>query len=134
MHLRVLAAVLACGAALPVLADGVPFSAERSWQIQRIGSPTISPDGKTVVAPVTNFDMKENKGLTDLWLWSADGTMQRALTTNPASDSSPLISPDGRVLAFISQRNGDTAPQIYCCRWRAASPRASRTCPRAWVS
>jgi len=40
--------------------------------------------------------------------------------------------PDGRVLAFISQRNGDTAPQIYVLPLAAASPRASRTCPRAW--
>ena len=114
MHLRVLAAVLAFGAALPAIAaDGVPLSAERSWQIQRIGPPTITPDGKTVIAPVTSYDMKENKGLTDLWLWSIDGTMQRALTTHPASDSSPLLSPDGRILAFVSQRNGDTAPQVY---------------------
>jgi dipeptidyl aminopeptidase/acylaminoacyl peptidase len=114
MQFRVLAAALAFCVALPAIAaDGVPFSAERSWQIQRIGPPTITPDGKTIVAPVTSFDMKENKGLTDLWLWSADGTMQRALTTHPASDSSPLISPDGRILAFVSQRNGDTAPQVY---------------------
>jgi dipeptidyl aminopeptidase/acylaminoacyl peptidase len=111
---RFLVAALALGAALPAVAQtGVPFSAERSWQIQRIGSPAITPDGRTIVAPVTKFDLKENKGLTDLWLWSADGSVQRALTTNPASDSSPVISPDGGTVAFVSQRNGDSAPQLY---------------------
>jgi len=111
---RFLVAALALGAALPAVAQtGVPFSAERSWQIQRVGSPAITPDGRTIVAPVTKFDLKENKGLTDLWLWSADGSVQRALTTNPASDASPVISPDGGTVAFVSQRNGDSAPQLY---------------------
>ena len=114
MQTRLLAAALALAAASTVAAqERVPFSAERSWQIQRIGPPTISPDGRTVVAPVTRYDMGENKGLTDLWLWSTDGRVGRALTTHPASDSSPLVSPDGQAVAFVSQRNGDTAPQLY---------------------
>jgi dipeptidyl aminopeptidase/acylaminoacyl peptidase len=114
MQSRFLVVALALAAASAALAqERVPFSAERSWEIQRIGGPAVSPDGKTVVAPVTRYDLKENKGLTDLWLWSTDGKVERALTTNPASDSSPLFSPDGQSLAFVSQRNGDTAPQLY---------------------
>ena len=114
MQIRFLAAVLALAAAGAVAAEQLaPFSAERSWQIQRIGPPTVSPDGKSAVAAVTRYDMKENKGLSDLWLWSTDGKAGRALTTHQASDSSPLYSPDGQSLAFISQREGDTAPQLY---------------------
>ena len=86
MNLRLSVAVLGLmTTCLAQAADTVPFSAERSWQVQRIGGPAITPDGKTIVAPVTRFDMKENKGLTDLWLWSADGSVQRARTTNPAT-------------------------------------------------
>ena len=49
---------VALSAAVAALAQGAaPFSAERSWQVQRIGSPVITPDG----------------------------AVQRALTTNPAS-------------------------------------------------
>jgi len=68
-HLRLAAAAAAAIVVLaaPALAqDKVPFSAERSWQIQRLGGPTLSPDGTKIVAPVTNYDMKEDKGLTDL--------------------------------------------------------------------
>jgi dipeptidyl aminopeptidase/acylaminoacyl peptidase len=120
---RVLVAALAIAAALPSLAQtGVPFSAERSWQVQRIGGPAITPDGRIIVAPVTRYDMTENKGLTDLWLWSADGSVQRALTTNPASESSPVISPDGKSIAFVSQRNGDVAPQLYLMSFSGGEP------------
>ena len=90
-----------------------PFSAERSWEIQRIGNPEVSPDGKHIVAPVTRAEMKEDKLLTDLWLWSADGSVQRPLTGDPAAESSPRFSPDGRTLAFVAQRDDDTAPQLY---------------------
>jgi dipeptidyl aminopeptidase/acylaminoacyl peptidase len=120
---RLFFAALALSAGVQTFAQGTePFSAERSWQIQRVGGPAIAPDGRTIVAPVTNHDLKENQALTDLWLWSADGKVQRALTTNPASDSSPVISPDGATVAFVSQRNGDTAPQLYLLSLAGGEP------------
>jgi hypothetical protein len=50
-----------------------PFTAEPSWQIQRIGVPTLSADGQTVIAPVTRFAMDEDKSYVDLWIWNAEG-------------------------------------------------------------
>lgn len=88
-----------------------PFTAERSWMIQRIGNPAVSADGRTIVAPVTRFVMDEDKSYVDLWIWDAGG--QRRFTTDTANDSSPAISPDGRYVAFTSQRGDDKAPQLY---------------------
>lgn len=90
-----------------------PFTIERAWEIQRIGAPTISPDGATIIAPVTRFDIVESKSNTDLWLWRADGSVERQLTRNPAGESAPRISPDGSRVLFVSQRDGDPAPQLY---------------------
>ncbi|MCG6117936.1 MAG: S9 family peptidase [Aquimonas sp.] len=114
--LRHLFAVGFMAAALPALAQDSalePFTIERSWQIQRIGSPVVSPDGRRIVAPVTRFDMAEDRGHTDLWMWNADGSGQRAFTTHASSEGAPAFSPDGRQLVFVAQREGDRAPQLY---------------------
>jgi dipeptidyl aminopeptidase/acylaminoacyl peptidase len=111
----VLAALACAGTAIPVQAQQkkAPFTAERSWQIQRIGAPTLSRDGRTAIAPVTRFAMDEDKGYTDLWIWNTDGSGQRRFTTDAANDGAPAISPDGRYVAFTSQRGDDKAPQLY---------------------
>jgi dipeptidyl aminopeptidase/acylaminoacyl peptidase len=115
-------ASLACACVLVVTAPAAaqtaragkqPFTAERSWQIQRIGSPSISPDGRTIIAPVTRFSMEDDKSYVDLWRWNADGSGQRRFTTDAANDGAPTISPDGRYVAFVSQRGDDKAPQLY---------------------
>ena len=108
-----LIAVLSAAAPASAQAKKQPFTAERSWQIQRIGAPTVSADGRTIIAPVTRFAMDEDKSYVDLWRWNADGSGQRRFTTDAANDGAPTISPDGRQVAFVSQRGDDKAPQLY---------------------
>jgi dipeptidyl aminopeptidase/acylaminoacyl peptidase len=90
-----------------------PFDVERSWAIQRIANPAISPDGNTVIAPVSRVVMSEDKSYSDLWLWRSDGSTERAFTTHVSNESAPAFSPDGKQLAFVAQRDDDKAPQLY---------------------
>ena len=59
--------------------------------------PSISPDGKTVA-----FSYKG-----DLYVVDSNGGEARQLTSNTAYDYSPVWSPDGRTLAFASDRYGN---------------------------
>lgn len=113
MHTFSLSFALLAMSLVAAAQDRAPFSAERAWEIQRIGAPSIAPDGSFAVAAVTRYDMAADKGLADLWLWRTDGSSVRQLTTHSASESSPIVSPDGKSVAFIAQRDDDKAPQLY---------------------
>jgi len=89
------------------------FTAEKMWTLKRLGDPAITPDGKAAVLPVTTYDVAENKGLTDLWRVPLDGGPARQLTSDKASDTQPVASPDGKWIAFVSKRGDDTESQVY---------------------
>lgn len=59
--------------------------------------PVISPDGTQVV-----FSYKGN-----LWVVESVGGEARQLTSNTAYDYAPVFSPDGREIAFASDRRGN---------------------------
>jgi dipeptidyl aminopeptidase/acylaminoacyl peptidase len=94
-------------------ADAVPLTAEAMWQLQRVGDPDLSPDGKLVVVPVTRYDIEKNKGFSDLWLIPAAGGIARQLTSDDASDNESRFSPDGKWVAFVSKRGEDKESQLY---------------------
>ena len=109
-RLLLLLAAIVCGSAT---AQTTSLTAERMWNLQRLGTPAISPDGRLAVVPVTHYDIAENKGLTDLWVVPVAGGAARQLTTDAASDTHPVFSPDGKSIAFISKRGEDKQPQVY---------------------
>lgn len=88
------------------------FSAEDLWQIKRLSSLTVSPDGNYGCFVVTEYNIKENKGNSDLWLIDLKTYRTKRLTTNLNADNSPVWNPNSRTIAFISKREGDY-PQLY---------------------
>lgn len=89
------------------------FTSEDLWNLKRINSFTISPDKTMGVMSVSTFDIKENKGKSDLYLVYLSTNEIRRLTTSKASDSSPVWSPDNKKIAFVSKREGDERAQLY---------------------
>ena len=95
--------------------DKRQLTVEDLWKVKRVSGPALSPDGKWLAVTVSTFDMETNEGSSDIWLVAADGSETRRLTADPASDSSPAWSPDGKTIAFISGRD-DGPSQIYLIR------------------
>lgn len=84
-----------------------PFSVHDMVAMQRLSQPAVSPDGKWVVYANKSFDLNANKWTSNLWLVSTDGKISRALTNvKHKSDNSPVWSPDGNSIAFLSNRGG----------------------------
>jgi dipeptidyl aminopeptidase/acylaminoacyl peptidase len=75
-------------------------------RIERVGSPTVSPDGQWVVYTVSQIDTKEDKSQTHLWMVKWDGSAQLQLTYGKEGASSPKFSPDGKYISFMSSRPG----------------------------
>ncbi len=97
--------------AVPAVAQAKrPITIDDLLKLQRVGDPQISPDGSQVVYTVTVPDKAANKSTHNLWIVPTRGGAPRQLTTS-GSDSDPRWSPDGKQLAFLSGRSGDT--QIY---------------------
>jgi dipeptidyl aminopeptidase/acylaminoacyl peptidase len=92
-----------------------PITVDDLWAVKRIGSPSLSPDGKWAAVDLTSYDMKENNSTSDIWLIPTSSSVgeKRQLTAHSAKDSGPLWSPDGRTILFLSKREGDDAIQIY---------------------
>ena len=108
MTIRIPISLLVLGIFCTHSAVAEPFTAEHLVRLDRVGAPSVSPDGSQVVYTLRKTDMEAGKGRYDLWLTTVDGKVTRQLTTHEANDTDPAWSADGKHVFFLSAR-GETA-------------------------
>lgn len=76
-----------------------------------VSAVAVSPDGATAALVVTAIDLPGNRYRSRIWLAPTDGSTPPQQLTAGDADGAPTWSPDGRTLAFTSDRGSDDAKQ-----------------------
>ncbi|HWS39888.1 MAG TPA: S9 family peptidase [Arenimonas sp.] len=89
--------------------EKTPFNIRDLAAMERVSSPTLSPNGQFVIFAVREADVANNKSKTGLWirnLLTRDAKPPARFTDESMSVNSPSFSPDGKTVYFLSAKSG----------------------------
>lgn len=93
---------------------GAPLTPKDILEMQMVAEPQVSPDGALVAFTVVTQDAGANQARSSIWVIATDGTgSPRRLTRGPARDQRPRFSPDGKRLAFLSNREREWRQDLH---------------------
>ncbi len=98
-----------------------PITFDDMIRMHRLSEAQIAPDGSAIAYTVTTPDIDANHGVSNIWMVSTSQGAPVQLTQS-GHDSSPVWSPDGKSLAFLSSRDGGS--QIYILSFSGGDARA----------
>lgn len=85
-------------------------------RVNGVSAPRLSPDGSRVAYTVSEIKMekdKEWKSVTQIWVIPAGGGQARQYTRGDKNATAPEWSPDGTLIAFLTDREKDGERQVW---------------------
>ncbi|HEV2357477.1 MAG TPA: S9 family peptidase [bacterium] len=95
--------------------------------IVTVSDAQISPDGRAVAFVRTETDLTADEYRSTIWLAGTDGGGPVQMTRGPRRDTAPRWAPDGRTIAFLSDRDG--TGQLYLLPLSGGEPRRVTALP-----
>ncbi len=81
------------------------------FNLEYAANPVVMPDGKTVIYERTSMDIMSDSRKRNLWTVSLDGSQHMPLLSDGKNHFSPVFSPDGKQMAYLSSK--EEKVQIY---------------------
>ena len=85
-----------------------PMTFEDLQKMRRLGDIDVSRDGKWVLFTATDVDLAKNTRTPHLWIVPVAGGQEQPLTDSSAGESRGRFSPDGKQIAFLTDRGQGT--------------------------
>ncbi len=89
------------------------ITAEDLYNFKLLSDCQLSPDGKHVLFCVQRVDRKTEKKYSNIWIAPVSGGSPRQFTYGDHVDYHPAWSPNGKTIAFLSNRGSESQFQIY---------------------
>jgi dipeptidyl aminopeptidase/acylaminoacyl peptidase len=102
-------------------ADKGTLNKETFMDMESVSNPAISPDGRQIVFTRSWVDKVKDERVSNLWIVDSDGSRARELTSGTWRDSQPVWSPDGKRIAFLSDRDGTNQLHVLWVDTREAA-------------
>jgi dipeptidyl aminopeptidase/acylaminoacyl peptidase len=90
------------------------ITADDLYNFQLLSDPRISPDGRHMAYIARRVERKTEKKYANLWIVPTESGEPRQFTYGDQTDGPPRWSPDGKTIAFLSNRGDqEKSAQIY---------------------
>ena len=114
---RLSKSILLAGAALAANVVGATESNEQQlnykdlFNLEYVANPVFMPDGEKLVYERRSMDINTDSMRRNLWTVDIDGDNHLPLLSDTKNHFSPIFSPDGKKMAYLSSKEGKV--QVY---------------------